>query len=284
MNRISRAAIGYWIGLGSRFLPFADAATPDLFPLAPVAAFPVPGFRGHGAGHVFIGTLNRVMIVELECSGVARWRDDFPAARLRAFRALIGYRSDMHRSALGWRRVPFMYRGAMIQFGGLAIMPCSWNPARPGRRRTGRGCAAVAGFCRAAAAFCWSAQDQIPFRPSVWRWRPTLRRRIAAQGRRPHVRDAAWSAWSALSWVRPLSRRLHARTAGSGDSGGGRCGSRNSSAGLRCGNRGSQFPRRSPAIRLSPAAWGASRTGPGRNRRLTAVGHRSTHGVQHGGR
>ena len=30
MNRISRAAIGYWIGLGSRFLPFADAATPDL--------------------------------------------------------------------------------------------------------------------------------------------------------------------------------------------------------------------------------------------------------------
>jgi BCD family chlorophyll transporter-like MFS transporter len=39
------------------------------------------------------------------------------------FRALIGFRSDNYRSALGWRRVPFMYRGAMVQFGGLAIMP-----------------------------------------------------------------------------------------------------------------------------------------------------------------
>ena len=39
------------------------------------------------------------------------------------FRALIGFRSDTHRSELGWKRVPFMYRGAMVQFGGLAIMP-----------------------------------------------------------------------------------------------------------------------------------------------------------------
>jgi BCD family chlorophyll transporter-like MFS transporter len=39
------------------------------------------------------------------------------------FRALIGFRSDTHRSALGWKRVPFIFRGAMIQFGGLAIMP-----------------------------------------------------------------------------------------------------------------------------------------------------------------
>ena len=39
------------------------------------------------------------------------------------FRALIGFRSDMHKSALGWKRVPYMYRGTMVQFGGLAIMP-----------------------------------------------------------------------------------------------------------------------------------------------------------------
>jgi BCD family chlorophyll transporter-like MFS transporter len=39
------------------------------------------------------------------------------------FRALIGFRSDNHRSELGWRRVPYMWMGAMIQFGGLAIMP-----------------------------------------------------------------------------------------------------------------------------------------------------------------
>ena len=39
------------------------------------------------------------------------------------FRALIGHRSDMHRSVLGWRRVPYIYRGTMFHFGGLAIMP-----------------------------------------------------------------------------------------------------------------------------------------------------------------
>jgi len=39
------------------------------------------------------------------------------------FRALIGFRSDVHQSALGWRRVPFIWKGTMLQFGGLAIMP-----------------------------------------------------------------------------------------------------------------------------------------------------------------
>ena len=38
-------------------------------------------------------------------------------------RALIGFRSDNHRSVLGWRRVPFIWMGTMLQFGGLAIMP-----------------------------------------------------------------------------------------------------------------------------------------------------------------
>jgi BCD family chlorophyll transporter-like MFS transporter len=38
-------------------------------------------------------------------------------------RALIGFRSDTHRSALGWRRVPFIWMGTLIQFGGLAVMP-----------------------------------------------------------------------------------------------------------------------------------------------------------------
>jgi BCD family chlorophyll transporter-like MFS transporter len=38
-------------------------------------------------------------------------------------RALIGFRSDNHDSALGWKRVPFIWKGALLQFGGLAIMP-----------------------------------------------------------------------------------------------------------------------------------------------------------------
>jgi BCD family chlorophyll transporter-like MFS transporter len=39
------------------------------------------------------------------------------------FRALIGFKSDTHRSELGWRRVPYIWMGTMLQFGGFAIMP-----------------------------------------------------------------------------------------------------------------------------------------------------------------
>jgi BCD family chlorophyll transporter-like MFS transporter len=39
------------------------------------------------------------------------------------FRALIGFKSDTHRSYWGWKRVPFIYVGSFMQFGGLAIMP-----------------------------------------------------------------------------------------------------------------------------------------------------------------
>ena len=54
------------------------------------------------------------------------------------FRALIGFRSDTHRSVLGWRRVPYIWFGTLLQFGGLAIMPfallvLSGDGARPGR-------------------------------------------------------------------------------------------------------------------------------------------------------
>jgi len=42
---------------------------------------------------------------------------------LPPFRALIGLRSDTHRSLLGWRRVPYIRQGTLVQFGGLAIMP-----------------------------------------------------------------------------------------------------------------------------------------------------------------
>ncbi|MGB3379426.1 MAG: MFS transporter, partial [Allopontixanthobacter sediminis] len=37
--------------------------------------------------------------------------------------ALIGHRSDTHRSVLGWRRIPYIWFGTLGQFGGLAIMP-----------------------------------------------------------------------------------------------------------------------------------------------------------------
>jgi BCD family chlorophyll transporter-like MFS transporter len=39
------------------------------------------------------------------------------------FRAMVGHRSDNHRSELGWRRVPYIWMGTLVQFGGLAVMP-----------------------------------------------------------------------------------------------------------------------------------------------------------------
>jgi MFS transporter, BCD family, chlorophyll transporter len=69
------------------------------------------------------GTLNRVMIVEL---GVPTWLVALMVSLPLVFaplRALIGFRSDTHRSVLGWRRVPYIWFGTLLQFGGLAIMP-----------------------------------------------------------------------------------------------------------------------------------------------------------------
>ena len=122
MNVFSRKVIEVWWGLGPRFLPFADAATPDL-PLGRLLRLSLFQVSVGIALVLLVGTLNRVMIVELgvPASLVAimlAWPLVFAP-----FRALIGFRSDTHRSLLGWRRVPFMWTGTMVQFGGLAIMP-----------------------------------------------------------------------------------------------------------------------------------------------------------------
>jgi BCD family chlorophyll transporter-like MFS transporter len=111
-----------WIGLGSRFLPFADAATPDL-PLRRLLRLSLFQVSVGMALVLLVGTLNRVMIVELGVpASLVGVMISLPLL-FAPFRALIGFRSDMHRSELGWKRVPFIFRGTMVQFGGLAIMP-----------------------------------------------------------------------------------------------------------------------------------------------------------------
>jgi BCD family chlorophyll transporter-like MFS transporter len=122
MNRVSEKAMRAWLDLGPRFLPFADVATVDL-PLSRLLRLSLFQVSVGMALVLLIGTLNRVMIVEL----------DVPASLVAVmiampliaapFRAVIGFRSDNHRSALGWRRVPYIWRGTMVQFGGLAMMP-----------------------------------------------------------------------------------------------------------------------------------------------------------------
>jgi len=122
MTRLSTSLARGWMQLGIRYLPFADAATAELsLPrLLRLSLFQV----SIGMAAVLLtGTLNRVMIVEL---GVPASLVALMVALPLVFaplRALIGFRSDTYRSALGWRRVPFIWMGTLLQFGGLAIMP-----------------------------------------------------------------------------------------------------------------------------------------------------------------
>lgn len=122
MNRVSQSVMRAWLRLGTRFLPFADAATPDL-PLPRLLRLSLFQVSVGMSLVLLVGTLNRVMIVELGVSAALVGVMISVPLVFAPFRALIGFRSDTHRSALGWKRVPFIYRGTMVQFGGLAIMP-----------------------------------------------------------------------------------------------------------------------------------------------------------------
>ncbi len=111
-----------WTQIPARFLPFADAASPDL-PLPRLVRLALFQVSVGLATALMVGTLNRVMIVEL---GVGAWLVSLMVALplvAAPFRALIGFRSDVHRSFLGWKRVPFIWFGTLALFGGLAIMP-----------------------------------------------------------------------------------------------------------------------------------------------------------------
>jgi len=111
-----------WRRIAPRFLPFADVATPDL-PLGRLLRLALFQVSVGMCAVLLIGTLNRVMIVELGVhASVVGVMIALPIA-FAPFRALIGFRSDTHRSHLGWRRVPYIWFGTLLQFGGLAIMP-----------------------------------------------------------------------------------------------------------------------------------------------------------------
>ena len=122
MNRASALLVSGFKKIGPEFLPFADAATAEL-PLGRLLRLSLFQVTVGMAAVLMIGTLNRVMIVEL---GVPSWIVALMLALplLSApLRTLIGFRSDHHRSVLGWRRVPYIWFGTMSQFGGFAIMP-----------------------------------------------------------------------------------------------------------------------------------------------------------------
>lgn len=111
-----------WTRVGRAWLPFADAAGDDV-PLGRLLRLSLFQVSVGMAAVLLTGTLNRVMIVELGIpAAIVALMVALPLLAA-PFRALIGFRSDMHRSVLGWRRVPYIWFGSLIQFGGLAIMP-----------------------------------------------------------------------------------------------------------------------------------------------------------------
>ena len=108
--------------LALRYLPFADAAS-EGFPLSEILRLSLFQISVGMATVLLLGTLNRVMIVELFVPAMVVAAMIALPVLIAPFRALLGFRSDTHRSAIGWRRVPFIWFGSLWQFGGLAVMP-----------------------------------------------------------------------------------------------------------------------------------------------------------------
>jgi MFS transporter, BCD family, chlorophyll transporter len=122
VNTLSRRVVSGIMNVGPRFMPFADVATADV-PLSRLLRLSLFQVSVGMALTLLVGTLNRVMIVELGVpSALVATMVALPVL-YAPFRALVGFRSDTHRSELGWRRVPFIWMGTLIQFGGLATMP-----------------------------------------------------------------------------------------------------------------------------------------------------------------
>lgn len=108
--------------INSRYLPWLDIADETITgkKLLRLSLFQI------SVGICFVllnGTLNRIMVVELQHPA---WIISAMLALpllLAPLRMIIGYRSDNHRSYLGYRRLPYLWSGTMGQFGGLALMP-----------------------------------------------------------------------------------------------------------------------------------------------------------------
>ena len=115
-------ALSRLASIGPKYLPFADVAT-DEVPLSRLLRLSLFQVTVGMALVLLVGTLNRVMIVELAVpASVVAIMLALPLL-FAPLRMLIGYKSDTHVSALGLRRAPYIWKGTLYQFGGFAIMP-----------------------------------------------------------------------------------------------------------------------------------------------------------------
>lgn len=122
LTALERQRLQQWRSLFTSLMPFADVASKDL-PLSRLFRLSLFQVSCGMAAVLLTGTLNRIMIVELGMPGwIVALMVSIPLL-FAPLRALIGFRSDTHRSAFGWRRVPYIWFGTLAQFGGLSIMP-----------------------------------------------------------------------------------------------------------------------------------------------------------------
>jgi len=110
--------------ISERILPFSDAASEDL-PLGQLMRLSLFQVSVGMAGVLLLGTLNRVMIVELSVPAVLVAVFVALPVLVAPFRAFLGFRSDSYRSAIGWKRIPYLWFGSLWQMAGLAVMPAS---------------------------------------------------------------------------------------------------------------------------------------------------------------
>ncbi|MEO1363979.1 MAG: MFS transporter, partial [Pseudomonadota bacterium] len=108
--------------LSLRALPFADAAS-DGLPMGQLLRLSLFQVSVGMASVMLLGTLNRVMIVELSVPAMIVAIMIALPVLIAPFRALLGFRSDTYKSSIGWKRVPYIWFGSLWQFGGLAVMP-----------------------------------------------------------------------------------------------------------------------------------------------------------------
>lgn len=138
--------LAFWQLVTTRYMPFADVAEADvpLHKLLRLSLFQI------SAGLVLVlltGTLNRIMVIELSVAvSFVSLAIAIPVI-FAPLRVVFGHRSDAYRSFLGWRRVPYLWLGSLLQFGGLAIMPFALLLLNS--QTTGPEWAGVAGACLA---------------------------------------------------------------------------------------------------------------------------------------
>jgi MFS transporter, BCD family, chlorophyll transporter len=117
-----KAAVQVLKQFGPGLLPFADGASAGL-PLGRLLRLSLFQISVGMATVLLLGTLNRVMIVELSVPAMLVAAMVALPVLVAPFRAFMGFRSDTYRSAIGWKRVPYIWFGSLYQFGGLAFMP-----------------------------------------------------------------------------------------------------------------------------------------------------------------